>query len=127
MPRARLKLAFNGIATDIARVPALDEMLTRVVTVDLFKPPQRERIREESVRLEAAGRQQRQITRHLPEWPTQTAVFNALALHRQMVSLGLASPYVTVREPPDDYKKLRRHKNRKFRFTPLDGYLPPEL
>ena len=127
MPRARLKLAFSGIATDIARVPALDEMLTRVVTVDLFKPPQRERIREESVRLEAAGRQQRQIARQLPEWPTQTAVFNALALHRQMVSLGLDSPYVTVREPPDDYKKLRRHKNRKFRFTPLDGYLPPEL
>ena len=127
MPRARMKLAFCGIAADIARVPLLDEMLTRVITVDLFEAPQRERIREASVLLEAAGRQQRQIAAEVPEQPTQTAVFNALALQRKMVSLGLASPYVFLPEPPDDYLKFRRPKNRKYRFTPLDGYVPPEI
>ncbi len=127
VPRARLKLAFSGIDADIARIPALDELLTRVVTVDLFEPPQRERIREESIRLEAAGREQRQIAEQLRERPTQTAVFNALTLHRQMISQGLTSPYPIVHEPPDDYKKLRRHKTRRYRFTPLDGYLPQEL
>ncbi len=127
LPRARMKLAFSGIAADIARVPSLDEMLTRVVTVDLFGAPQRERIREESVRLEAAGRGQRQIAADVPEQPTQTAVFNALALHRKMVSLGLDSPYVFLHEPPDDYLKLKRHKNRKYRFSRLDGYVPPDL
>jgi len=127
MPRARMKLTFSGIVEDVARVPSLDEMLTRVIKLDLFEPPQRERFRTEAVRLEAAGREQRQIARELPEHPTQTAVFNALALQRQMVSLGLASPYVTVSEPPSDYIKLRRHKNRKYRFTRLDGYMPPEI
>ncbi len=127
MPRARMKLAFSGIAADIARVPLLDEMLTRVVTVDLFEAPQRERIREASVLLEAAGRQQRQIAAEVPEQPTQTAVFNALALQRKMVSLGLASPYVFLPEPPADYLKFRRPKNRKYRFTPLEGYVPPEI
>jgi len=127
MPRARMKLAFNGISADVARVPALDDLLTRMVTVDLFDPPQRERIRLESVRLEGEVMQQRRIARELQEQPKQAAVFKALALHRQMLSLGLSSPYVVVREPPDDYPKLRRHRNRKYRFVPLDGYVPPEI
>jgi site-specific DNA recombinase len=44
-----------------------------------------------------------------------------------MRSLGLSSPYVTVLEPPEDYTKLRRHKNSKCRFEPLAGYQRPAL
>lgn len=127
LPRARMKLAFKGIAPGVARVPELDDLLTHVVTVDLFEPPQRERVRVESVQLEAEGIQQRQIAREIKEQPKQAAVFKALALHRQMLALGLDSPYVVLREPPEHYPKLRRHRNRKYRFAPLDGYLPPGI
>ncbi len=127
LPRARVKLAFNGIAADVARVTALDDLLTRVLTIDLFEPPQRERIRLESVQLESQGLHQREIARQIREQPKQAAVFAALALHRQMVGLGLDSPYVVLREPPSDYSKLRRHRNRKYLFGVLDGYVPPEV
>ena len=126
MPRARINLAFNGIAADLARVAAIDDLLTRVLTIDLFgRPAQRERIREEAVRLEAGGLQQRQIASEIQERPKQAAVFNALALHRQMLSQSLASPHVVLQEPPSDYARLRLHRNRKFRFVRLDGYVPP--
>jgi len=128
LPRARLKLSFKGIAPGVARVPALDDLLTRVLTVDLFeKPPQRERIRAEAVQLEAKELPQRLIAHEIEERPKQAVVFKALALHRQMLALGLNTPYVVLHEPPDDYPKLRRHRNRKYRFAPLEGYLPPEI
>jgi len=100
----------------------LNRMLTRELTLDLFVPPQRERIRLESVRLAATGLSPRQITPRLSEKATPTAVQNALALNNKMRELGLDMPYVLVREPPDDYPKLRRHKNAKYRFEPLEGY-----
>ncbi len=124
LPRARVKLAFNGIAADITRVAALDDLLTCVLTIDLFDPPQRERIRLKSVQFESQGLQQRQLARQIKEQPKQAAVFDALALHRQMVGLGLDSPYIVLREPPNDYPKLRRHRNRKYQFGSLDGYVP---
>jgi hypothetical protein len=127
MPRARIKVAYNGIARDVARVEAIDNLLTRVLTIDLFDPPQRERIREESVLLEAKGLQQREIAREIKERPKQAAVYNALALHREMLSQRLSSPYLLLREPPTDYSKLRRQRNSKYEFAPLDGYIPPEI
>ena len=44
-----------------------------------------------------------------------------------MKSLGLETPYQFVSEPPEDYRKLRRHKNPKYEFTPLEGYVAPSL
>jgi hypothetical protein len=67
------------------------------------------------------------IAAALPERPTATAVQDALALDRAMRDRGLATPYVNVLAPPEDYSKLRRHKNPKYRFIPLEGHLPPEL
>ncbi len=111
----------------LTRVAGLDELLTCVLKLDLFDPPQRERIRQESVQLEAAGFQQRQIAKQIKEHLRQAAVFSALALHRRMQSQGLSSPYVMLREPPSDYLKLRRHRNRKYQFKPLEGNVPVEL
>ena len=54
LPRARVRLALEGAAPDAKYVPGLGALLGRTVTLDLFeRPPQRERIREEAVRLAA--------------------------------------------------------------------------
>ena len=63
----------------------------------------------------------------LPGNPTQAAISKAIQLNRMMVSLGLASPYVLQLKPPDDYGKLRRHKNPRYAFEPLEGYERPTL
>jgi len=129
LPRARIKLNLAGHVADARHVPAVGEMLTRAVTLDLFeRPPQRERIRGDVVRLAATGMTQREIALQLEdERPKQPVIQQALALERQMVEQGLASPYILLTEPPSDYSRLRRHKNAKYRFEPLEGYVPPPL
>ena len=69
----------------------------------------------------------RQIATELKEKPTTTAVHNVLALDRKMRELGLQSPYQIVMEPPEDYAKLRRHKNSKYRFELMEGYERPAI
>ncbi|HYE19758.1 MAG TPA: hypothetical protein VEA69_15010 [Tepidisphaeraceae bacterium] len=125
LPRARLRLALDGLVPDAARVRGLPELLTLDATVDLFEPPQREHIRERAVALTAQGRDQRAVARELGV--SQAAVQKALALDRLVRERGLAGPYVVLTEPPDDYPKLRRHRNRKYAFDPLAGYEPPPL
>jgi hypothetical protein len=120
--RARVKLNLGGSITGIEDVPELDSLLTRELTLDLFVPPQRERIREEVVWLSAEGLTERRIAESLSEKVTQPAVQNALALDRRMKELGLESPYVVLLEPPDDYGRLRRHKHARFKFSTREGY-----
>lgn len=128
LPRAKVKLTLAGIVPDVQLVPGLGELLTRELTLDLFeRPPQRERIREEAVGLAAQGLKPRQIATQLKEKPKYQVVQQALALDRKMKELGLESPYVLVLEPPEDYPKLRRHKNHQYRFEPKDGYQRPEI
>jgi hypothetical protein len=127
LPRAKVELALAGDVADAARVPGLAELLTRGVTLDLFEPPQRERVRAEAAALAAAGVKQREIAGRLSEPATQAAVQKALCLDRRMKKAGLSSPYVLLEEPPGDYPKLRRHKNPKYRFEPLEGYVRPDL
>ena len=128
LPRAQLTLNLAGHIADAQHVPELCDFATKVVTIDLFeRPPQRERIRNDVVRLAASGVPQRAIARRLQETPKLPAVQKALALDAKMRELGLESPYVMVTAPPDDYRKLRRHKNPKYRFEPADGYQPPPL
>ena len=125
--RARVRVNLGGSISDIVRVPELESLLTREFTLDLFVPPQRERIREEVVRLTAEGMTQRCIAKSLSEKATQPAVQDAIALHRKMQELGLESPYVILLEPPADYPKLRRHNNGKFEFTMRQGYERPVI
>lgn len=122
VPRAKVTLNLAGIAPDALQVSSLGNLLTRELTLDLYDPPQRERIRSEVVRLEATGLKQREIALSIQEQPTVTAVQRALALNRKMVGLGITSPYILVEEPPADYPKLRRHKNPRYSFQSLDGY-----
>jgi len=120
--RAKVTLALGAMCEDIKRVPGLPNLLSRQVTIDLFEPPQRERIRKEVVQLTAEGYDQREIAARIGEKPTQTAVQRALTLDRAMRAAGLDDPYITVLEPPSDYSKLRRHHNHKYRFRPKENY-----
>src|SRR5262249_17431906 len=126
-PRAKIRLDLSGIVPDLQQVSGLTELLTRETTVDLFRPTQRERIREEAVRLAAQGGEQREIARQIAEHPTQTGVYNALALDRERRALGLESPYVLVLEPLPNCDKPRRHKHPRYDFQPLEGYQRPAL
>lgn len=128
-PQARAKLTLNlaGVAPDLNLVPGLESLLTPTLTLDLFDLPQRVRHLADCVRLQAAGLQQREIAVQLPEPITQTAVYDALALHRKMQVLHLTDPYLTLLEPPADYKKLRRHNHPRYEFKPLPDYKPPVL
>ena len=127
LPRAKIRLNLAGTFPDVNLVPGLSDLLTRDLTLDLFDPPQRERIREAAVGLADGGVGPKAIAQAIAEKPTSTAVQNALALHRKMISLGLDSPYVTVLEPPADYPKLRRHKHARYQFKPRDGYQRPNI
>lgn len=129
LPRARVKLDLTGHIEDAQFVPELNETFCKVVTIDLFeKPPQRERIRCDAVNMAAAGMTQRAISRSLKdESPKLPVVQEALALDRQLREKQMTSPYVVVSEPPSDYRKLRRHRNPKYRFEPLEEYQRPPL
>jgi site-specific DNA recombinase len=127
LPRARVKLNLAGSLSDIDRVPELGQILSREFTLDLCRPPQRERIREEVIRLREEGMGQRRIGRNLGEKATQPAVQNAIALHRKMQERGLTSPYEILLAPPDDYPKLRRHKNPRYQFSMKEGYERPPI
>jgi len=119
LPRARVKLNLAGMFADARHLPGFEAILSVETTLDLFIPPQRERIRAEAVRLTTQGLDQREVAGRLGV--TQPAVTNALALDRKMRDQGLATPYARVLEPPADYPKLRRHRNPKYRFEPLAG------
>ena len=127
LPRAKIKLNLGGTYPDTNLLAGLSDLLTQDLTVDLFSPPQRARIREEAVKFAADGFKPKAIAAKIAEIPSATAVQNALSLHSKMLSLGLESPYVTVLEPPEDYPKLRRHEHPRYQCKPLDGYQRPSL
>ncbi|MCE9556545.1 MAG: recombinase family protein [Planctomycetes bacterium] len=127
LPRARVTLALASLIPGFRQVPTVSSLLTRTITLDLFEPPQRERIRADVVRLTAEGIHQREIASRLPGSVTQAAVSKAMCLDRQMRNLGLESPYVLLAEPPADYLKLRRHQNSNYRFESLPGYERSDL
>lgn len=127
LPRIQARLDLSGIAPDSRLIEGLQQMLTSTITVDVFKPPQHARIREQAVRLIANGHKQREACQLIDQKPKQPTLQKALALQKKMDELRLTSPYVFQKEPPGDYKKLRRHKTEHFRFEPLEGYAPPNL
>jgi site-specific DNA recombinase len=128
LSRARLHMNLDGLAPDTRYVSGMQALLRRELTLDLFeRPPQRERIRVEAVRLAAKGLDQRTIVSHLPVKVTVTAVQHALAMDRRMHELGFATPYLVMQEPPSDYPKLRRHRNPKYRFESLTDYQRPTI
>jgi DNA invertase Pin-like site-specific DNA recombinase len=118
--RAHLTLTLAPLVAD--GVPtALAGALERALVVDLFGPPAREAFREPVAELVANGLQQREIAWELGI--SQAAVQHAAALTKRVRRSGVGDAYTILTAPPDDYKKLRRHRHPRYRFEPL----PPEV
>jgi hypothetical protein len=105
--------------------PGMDQLaaaVQRSLVVDLFEAPQRVAYRGPVLELTANGLGQREVAWELGI--TQPAVQRAEALGRRMATLGISDPYLPLDAPPEDYKRLRRHKHPRFRFEPLTGERP---
>ncbi|MDB5334657.1 MAG: hypothetical protein JWN70_276 [Planctomycetaceae bacterium] len=72
-PRIQARLDLTGICPDARLVDGLQSILSSTVTLDIFEPPQRERIRSQAVELSAARHKQRDACRLIDEQPTQPA------------------------------------------------------
>ncbi len=116
--RAMFRLHLAHLLPDKRQRQVLDKALQRVLTVDLFESPQREQYRQQVVAMRKSGMAERQVARELGI--TATAAQRAAALQRRMNELGVTDPYVSITEPPEDIPKMRRHKHKRYRFTPLD-------
>jgi site-specific DNA recombinase len=97
--------------------PALLGTLPRTLVVDLFDPPEREAFRVPVMELTANGLKQRAIAWELGI--SQAAVQHAAALAKRLRQAGVSDPYVALETPPADYRRLRRHRHRRYRFEPL--------
>lgn len=116
--RAKSRLRVANLLPDVRCRTILQAPLERVLTVDLFEPPQRARHREEVVRLRAAGFSEQEAAAAVGI--TVTAAQRAAVLHRKMAALDVGDPYEPVTEPPSK-GRMRRHRHPRYRFHPLDG------
>jgi hypothetical protein len=116
--RAKFRLKLAGLVPDVNTRAALRGPLERVLQVDLFDPPQREKYRRQIGELRRAGATEREAAGKLGL--TITAAQRAAGLQRKMDELGLSDPYVLVTEPPED-TRLRRHRHARYQFEPLDN------
>ena len=114
--RAQFRLQLAELVADAATKSVLKPLLERVVTVDLFDPPQREIFRLRVVQAREAGEREQDIANRLGI--TKTAAQHAMALQRLMDKMGVIDAYQPVTTPPTD-GKLQRHKHARYRFEPL--------
>jgi len=117
--RARAVINFAPLAAPAAGT-ALGGLITRVVTLDLFDPPQRVAFRERVVALRDAGLTEHAVADRFGL--TVTAAQRAMSLHRLMRAVGATDPYVLLTAPPSDDGKLCRHRHPRYEFRPLEGY-----
>jgi site-specific DNA recombinase len=117
--RAHFRLHLSALLSDPRLQQILAQPLERILTVDLFDPPQREAHRRRIVAARASGVTEREAAAACDI--TITAAQRAAGLQRRMAELRLDDPYVPVTEPPVDFTRLRRHLNARYRFEPLEG------
>ena len=97
---------------------ALDGLITSVVSVDLFAPPQRVAYLDRVATLRERGQTQDAVARELGL--TVTATQRAMALHRRLREAGSADPYRRLDGPPEGSGKFRRHRHPRYEFRPLE-------
>jgi hypothetical protein len=121
--RAGFRLNLTSLLPPSQRLEALDKVLHRQLTVDLFEPPQRAFYRQQVSAKKAeeveGGPRKTLDAIALELGITKTAVQKAAALDRMMKDRSLIDPYVPVTSLPDDFTKLRRHKHPRYKFDPL--------
>lgn len=127
LPRAKVTLNLGGTFPDLNVIPGAADLLRRELTINLFNTLPRESLREEIMRLTAAGLTQPQIAATMKGKPKIDMIQDAVALQTRMDSLCITSPYVVVLEPPSDYPKLKRHLHARYSFQSREGYERPPL
>jgi DNA invertase Pin-like site-specific DNA recombinase len=120
--RASFTLRLAPLLPAAPGMERLAGLLERRLVVDLFEAPQREAFRVPVMELAANGLTQREIAWELGL--ALPAVQRAVALGRQVEALGTADPYLPLLAPPEDYKRLRRHRHRRFHFERLTPAAP---
>jgi len=123
--RAKFRLQLAGLHPDPRVREVLDQQLQRILTINLFEPCQRAAVREAIVDLRKTidpktGKIFTLAAAAAKIGITATAAQRAVALQRLMDELGLTDTYIPVHEPPEDLKRLRRHKHARYSFEPLE-------
>jgi len=116
IPKCVLMLNLTPLIPNADGLPGVEQMLSRELVVDLFEPPQREEFCERVVAMRQLGMTEKQVAAELGI--THTAAQRAAALQRKMNELGITDPYLPLTEPPEDYRKMRRHHHPRYRFEP---------
>lgn len=116
--RATFRMRLGNFLTDPATREALQLPLERVVTVDLFEPPQRTNHLNDIRTMRRDGCTEKEVAKTLGI--TITAAQRAAAIGREMERLGLDEPYKLLRSP-DGVPKLTRHLHKRYKFDPLPG------
>lgn len=100
-----------------------DELATTSIhaLVDLTRLPQRVIFREQVCRLRASGLTEREVATQLSI--THTAAQRAATLDREMTRLGLADPWVPVRDDQAAADCYKRILNDRYCFNPLPGFV----
>ena len=122
--RARVMLNLVALVPGCPPVALEEQLIRRELVVNLTDLPQRAAFREQVVALRRTANEA-QVAQMLGL--TVTAAQRAAALQRKMDAMGVDTPYVPLREPPEDYAKLRRHRHKRYRFEPLPGYEEPQF
>lgn len=96
----------------------LGGVLRKDLTIDLFDYPQRVHHRE-AILEHRKGKTERQAAEICGI--TATAAQHAAALQRLMDKENVSDPYQYIKVPPEESRKLRRHKHPRYKFEPLPG------
>ncbi len=126
IPRTRVVLNLLANWPDLGSVPTSAEVLTITLNIDGNAPfPQRCKVREAAVDLIQQGMTQRQAAARLGV--KQPVIEQAARLSRMMSERGLDTPFVPVISPDELGPKHRRHLHHRYKFQPLEGYVPRPL
>ncbi len=114
--RAKFRMFLSDLLPDKRLQASMRQPLERILTVDLFDPPQREKYRKLVIAGRATGMTEKMIAAKYGL--TITAVQRASALQRKMNQLGLSDPYLPVTDPSVNNTKLRRQWHKRYDFKP---------
>ena len=126
LPRVRFTVDLTGSFESDAP-DELQSLLVREFTVDMFEIPKRARLREEVMRLRESGYNVKKTIEYLNEPLSSKVIADTVKFNEQYVEMGVSDPLQFQAEPPNDYPKFRRHLNKRYSFSMMEGYTRPEL
>ena len=113
------KIAYRACLASLVDHPDL-ELLQFDRVVDLTKKPRRLRFLEDVVEMVDSGAKHAEIAEELGIFKTEVSY--AMALHRQMLALGIDDPWVPVTCSDQVVDYFKRVRNSQFSFKPLAGF-----